>query len=152
MRPATKDGLVKIDFTPKLKVPDFVRSLSGEDAEEREKGGKRWGTKKRALSGGQATGGLGSLDPNEFLTVELVKRDDGAGAPASKSQFAVSIKSWTEDGMDLGLEFDNPLEISQGTYTDMLSIKVKTPDFFVSEAGLMLEAGGVENSEGLITP
>ena len=49
-------------------------------------------------------------------------------------EFFLSINSWTEDKLQIQLNFTNPQEVSQGLSNDAIIVKIKNPSLFMSES------------------
>jgi len=62
-------------------------------------------------------------------------------ADASEISYDVFINKWDENGIDLQLNFSNPLAVSQGRGNDKAMVSIKNPGLFVSKSsGKMIQA------------
>jgi hypothetical protein len=53
---------------------------------------------------------------------------------SSDISYDVYIDSWTEDGIELKLNFTDPLAVSQGRGNDRAMVSIKNPGLFVSKS------------------
>lgn len=91
---ATRDGSVSLGFSQKVSVPDFAKKKT-----------------QRRL---QASDGvdLGNIDvTRDILDVKFILKSD---VNIEDLEYFLNIKSWTPDNFDVGIEFANPLIVSQG--------------------------------------
>jgi hypothetical protein len=51
--------------------------------------------------------------------------------------FYLTLKSWTSSGMDINMNFSDPLVVSGGLNPDNIVVTIKNPDLFVSKETLM---------------
>ena len=49
-----------------------------------------------------------------------------------RNQFYLSITEWTEDYIELFINFTYPLEVSNGDYKDRMEIEVLNSSYFIS--------------------
>lgn len=53
--------------------------------------------------------------------------------PEEEVKFELTIKEWTDKGMLISMDFENPEMVSIGDLFDQAYVKVKNPQLFVSQ-------------------
>ena len=61
-----------------------------------------------------------------------VKFDIKSDVNISQIQYTLKLKNWTEWQIKIGIDFENPLLISQGKDRDEISIEIKDKNLFIS--------------------
>ena len=109
------EGDLSLKFNQEMVIPPFVEAMNLGESQK--------GSNRRVLAS------LDEIDPSEFLEIIVVKKGN---EPPSDSQFSTNIKKWTPQGIVMKMNFDKPLSVSNGRYTDKMRIKIKEPEYFIS--------------------
>ena len=104
-------------FNQPLLLPPFIEALEPTAPSE--------GSKRRNLLT------IEEIDPLAFIDIQIKKKDPDARP--SQSQFSAQLKKWTEEEIELKLDFKTPMALSQGGFNDQIKIIIKTPNFFISK-------------------
>ena len=115
LKEINRNGLLTIDFNQPLVLPAFVDRLNGDDE-------RRLAAETNPIDDLNSTI-VDALD----LQIQIYSDDEGA------TQFEYSLIQWTEERLQIKLEFTHPLSISRGFYKDDFIVEVKDPRFFMSK-------------------
>lgn len=119
----TRDGTLEINFNHKMIVPKFDKQKKG-----------------RMLIGIQ------DFDVGKVIQIQF---SSNGGNSAGDNRFILTLNDWQPQQMQLGLNFSNPLKISQGEIRDNIAITILNRNYFISEVtGEKIEqsAGGFKTS------
>jgi len=114
----SRNGVVKIEFNQRLQVPAFIDRPSSPGTQEAE---------TRELIP------LSSLDVSRdiFEFVFVLKSD----VQPEDINYFLEVTKWNEYGMDVFVNFTNPLLISRGKLQDEVICKIKNKGLFMSYDG-----------------
>lgn len=112
----TRNGKIRIKWNHKVKVPAFIKRSEPEQG--------------RLLQEGVPQIGLSEIDvTRDVASFSFVAQGD---EDLSKLVFYLSITDWTEDSIELYINFTNPLIVSRGQNEDIMICTIKNPNLFIS--------------------
>ena len=109
-------GSLLLKFNREMKVPEIAKHLQKRNLQE---------TSDREE---------GILELTDILELEYFP-DYEASVDYDNLNIEYGLNFWNSSFMGLSLNFSDPYDISKGTYKDLLEVKVKRPEYFISLQG-----------------
>lgn len=88
---------------------------------------------KKAKRKGRNMISLSDIDvARDILDIDFISRNDDEG---SSKEFFLEMTDWGPRGIDIFVNFTDPLSVSQGEGGDTMACTIKNPSMFVPEGG-----------------
>ena len=132
-QPVSRDGSFVIGFSQKLQVPDFIDSGNSAAEGSRLLANDTDSKVKIPLSQLDVTRDIFSL---RFILASKID-------PKTIKYF-LQINRWDETGLDVFVNFTDPMQISRGDNRDFVEISIKKPELFTSaETGQIIDTSSL---------
>ena len=107
----SKKGNLKLEFNQELLVPNFIDQPDN----------------NKQIQGRELVSPSELNVARDLLDIKFITQEE------SNITFYLTLKSWTSTGMDININFSDPLQVSKGINRDNIVITIKNPDLFISK-------------------